>query len=566
MFPFQSMTYRCPLKHTRLFLSLLAVLASAGTAAQAQAIPDAGQSIRDIERQPPTLPPRQHLDINLPNKDEGPVSSSEGPRIAVKAFQVTGNTQIDDATIAAQLADLAGRELTLAQLREGARRITQLYRERGYPLARAWLPQQEMVQGVVRMEIIEGRYGAVRVDNQAHLNPLALGPLKQLAPGEVVKADSLEHALLLMRELSGVNVTSTLQPGTEVGTTDLAVELTPDRLLQGSVDINNYGNHYTGEYRLSAALEMGNLLGLGDQLSLRVLGTDDKQLYGRVGWQSGGLGRWGTQLGVGYSHMQYTLGKDFDVLDATGSARVASVWATQPLIRSRTLSLSAAIQFDHKRLQDDIGLYASRNAKHSQVVQASLSGNGNDDWLGGGASSFSLAWSSGSLHLEDAAYRATDAFTARTRGNFQKMNVSLARWQQLSAPFSLYGSIEGQWANRNLDSSEKMGLGGAYGVRAYPQGEASGDQGWLGKLELRYAVAPGWQLSTFVEHGEVRTSKKPWVAGRNSRSLSGAGLGAYWSDGVWYMQASMAWKLGSEEPTSGPKQTPRLWAQLGRRF
>lgn len=556
----------CPLVRSPLSLFLLVIWASGGATARAQAqqiVPDAGQSIRSIERQPLALPPRQQLDISLPDEGEAPISASDGSRIAVKAFHISGNSKIDGATLAALLTDLSERELSLPQLREGARRITRLYRERGYPLARAWLPNQEIVDGVVRIDVIEGRYGEVRVDNQAHLNALTLAPLKKLEPGEVVQTDSLERTLLLMRELSGVNVNSTLQPGASVGTTDLLVETTPGPRLQGSVEMDNYGNHYTGKFRLGATLGLGNLLGLGDQLSLRLLGKDEEQRYGRIGWQSGGLGLWGTQAGLSYSYMHYALGKDFDVLEASGLARVASLWVAQPLVRSRTFSLSGTIQFDDKRLQDDIGLYSSRYSKHSRVVQTSVSGNGNDDWLGESVSSFLLAWSSGQVQMADSDYSNT---LARTRGVFHKINANLARLQRLSGAFSLYGAIDIQWANRNLDSSEKMVLGGAYGVRAYPQGEASGDQGWLTKLELRYAVTPNWQLATVVDHGKVRINSDPWTSGRNHRSLTGAGLGAYWTRDAWYAQAIAAWKLGAEDATSGPDRTPRLWAQLGRRF
>ena len=546
----------------------MVALAAAGTTEQtkAQVVPNAGAAIRDIEREPIKLPPRQHLDLNLPDDGAQPVQVSGAQHIAVKVFHVSGNTKIDDTTLLALLADLTGREVTIAQLREGASRITRLYRKRGYPLTRAWLPRQEITDGVVRIEVIEGRFGEVRVQNQANLKAIALAPLKQLEPGAVVQADTLERSLLLMRERSGVSVKSTLQPGASVGTTDLLVEATLEPWLQGSLEIDNYGNHYTGEYRLGASLDMRNLLGLGDQLSLRVLGTNEHQIYGRVDWQSGGLGASGTQVGLSYSQVHYALGKDFEALDATGSARIASLWVAQPLIRSRAFALTAAMQFDDKDLQDDIGLFASENPKHAQVVQVRLSGNGSDDWLRGGVSSFNLAWSSGQLHLGDAGYRANDATTAHTQGHFQKINASVARLQRLSQLFSLYGSIEGQWANRNLDNSEKLSLGGAYGVRAYPQGEASGDRGWLGSLELRYAVKSDWQLAAFIDHGEVRINSIPWALGRNYQRLSGTGLGVYWTRGAWRAQATVAWQLNAADVTRGPEHTPRVWVQVGRQF
>lgn len=535
---------------------------------QAQVMPDAGQSLRDAERAPPPLLPRQQLELNLP--DEGVTTPlPEGQRLRVRGFDVVGNTAVDAAELTALLADLAGRELALAELREGARRITRLYRERGYPLARAWLPQQEIADGMVRIEVLEGRYGDVRVTNQAGLHTLVLVPLLALKPGEAVRTEELERSLLLARDLAGVEIRSTLQPGASVGSTDLVVDLLPGRFFSGSIDADNFGNRYTGESRLSGRLEVNNLLGLGDQLSLRLLASDEAQGYGRLAWE-GAVGAWGTRFGIGHAQMRYELGKDFAVLDAHGRARIHSAWLRQPLVRGRDVSLFLAVQFDAKRLTDEIELFASRNEKRSRIWATTLHGNGADDWLGGGLSRAAATWSSGWLDFDDPASLALDAVTARSAGHFDKFSLSLARTQRLTGPFSLYGQFEGQWARDNLDSSEKFVLGGAYGVRAYPQGEAAGDQGWLAKLELRYALAPAWQLSAFTDHGTVRINRDPWAAGRNERLLAGAGLAVEWvsggAEGGWRAQASAAWKTGDEAATASPARSPRLWLRLAREF
>ncbi|MBW7903441.1 MAG: ShlB/FhaC/HecB family hemolysin secretion/activation protein [Rhodocyclaceae bacterium] len=542
--------------------TVLSLFAASGV--HAQAIPDAGRSLRDIERAPPAPPPRQPLGIDLPDAGEAP-PAADGRRIAVRAFRFGGNTVFGGDELAALTADLVGRESSLAELQEGMRRIARLYREHGYPLARVWLPPQEVVEGVVRVEVLEGRYGEVRIGNRAGLRESALAPLAALRPGDLVAAGALERSLLLTRDLNGVEVEAALQPGASVGATDLSVEVSPGRRASGGIEADNFGNRYTGEYRLGVRAELNNPLGLGDQLSVRALGTDERQIYGRIGWQ-GRVGPWATQVGAAYAQMHYELGKDFADLDASGRARIVSVWAMQPLVRSRDFSLFATVQFDGKRLRDDIDLFGSRNPKRSRAWSATLSGNGSDALLGGGLSSFSLAWSRGELDLDDADRRAVDAATARTQGRFHKLDASLARWQRLAGPFSLYGQLEGQWADGNLDGSEKMTLGGAHGVRAYPQGEAAGDQGWLARLEVRYAFAPGWQLAAFADHGEVRSNKDSWAAGRRHRQLSGTGLGVSWADGRWSVQLSAAWKIGSEAAESGPERSPRGWIQMARQF
>lgn len=526
--------------------------------------PDAGQSIRDIEQAPLQLPPRQSIDINLP--DAPPTApTAQGPTLQVNGFTLSGNQAISSELLLPLLSDLQGRVVSLGELQTGANRITELYRQRGYPLARAYLPAQEIDGGVVQIAVIEGRYGEVKVNNTSRTSEAALAPLTALKSGDAVRAESLERSLLLLSDTPGIEVKSTLTPGASVGATDLLVDVQPGPLVSGSVTLDNFGNRFTGEYRLGGNLNLNSPLGLGDRLSLQALGSNEDQQYGRIGYQLP-IGPWATQVGVAYSDMDYQLAKNFEDLDAHGNARITSVYAIQPLIRSRGLSLSAQLQYDDKRLKDDIDLFDSKSDKRSRVVIASLTGNSQDRLLGGGINSFALAWSQGSLNIDGRLNQWVDDLTAGTQGRFHKVNPSLVRLQRLTDRFSLYTQLQGQWSDGNLDSSEKISLGGSYGVRAYPQGEASGDQGWLGNVELRYALTDSWQLSTFVDHGKVRLNKDTWSSGENHRSLSGAGVGANWAAYGWQLTTSASWKLGNAQAQSDVDRSPRVWAQLVRYF
>lgn len=538
--------------------STLSLCVAAATA------PDAGQAQQGLDQRPLQLPEKQTLELNLP---DAPSTEAKvgGPSLQVKGFTLQGNSVIASEELLALLADLQGRTLSLGELQGGANRITRLYRERGYPLARAYIPAQEIDGGILQIAVLEGRYGQVQVEDQAGLRGSALNALNSLQTGETVRAAELERSLLLLSDTPGVEVKSTLRPGTSTGTTDLLVNIERGALVSGSVDADNYGNRFTGQYRLGGSLFLNSPLGLGDLLSLRAMGSDEDQRYGRIAYQLP-IGPWATQVGVAYSDMDYQLARDFDDLDAHGNARITSVFASQPLIRARDFSLSAQAQFDDKRLKDDIDLFASKSDKRSRVVTLSLSGNSRDSLFGGGVNSFNLAWSQGSLNIDGALNQTIDDLTAGTQGRFHKLNPSLVRLQRLSDRFSLYGQLQGQWADGNLDSSEKISLGGAYGVRAYPQGEASGDQGWLANLELRYALTDAWQLSTFVDHGAVRLNKDTWSNGDNHRSLSAAGVGARWAAHGWQINAVAAWKLGNAEAQSDKDESPRLWAQVVRYF
>lgn len=144
----------------------------------------------------------------------------------------------------------------------------------------------------------------------------------------------------------------------------------------------------------------------------------------------------------------------------------------------------------------------------------------------------------------------------------------------MAGPFALYGAVRGQVAFDNLDSSEKMGLGGAYGVRAYPEGEAFGDIGYVATAEARLGLSqwtgalPGTlEMIGFVDTGEVQFAEERWFPGSNraTRSGYGAGLGWYGPDGI-ILRGTYARKLGTGPATSAPDRDGRFWVQAVKLF
>jgi hemolysin activation/secretion protein len=119
-----------------------------------------------------------------------------------------------------------------------------------------------------------------------------------------------------------------------------------------------------------------------------------------------------------------------------------------------------------------------------------------------------------------------------------------------------------------------MELGGAYGVRAYPEGEAYGDQGYIATLEARLMLShwapsfPGQlQLIGFVDVGEVEYAHDPWFTGSNHAGRSGIGAGLTWAGPHdFIVKASYATKLGDAKVTSGPDSSGRAWFQISKLF
>ncbi len=530
--------------------------------------PSAGTVLQNLPQVPPraaaTIP---ELRVQRAPTEAGPADSTQIP---VTALSIEGNTLFSAAELI-NAAEFKPGILTLSQLRAVTGRMTDAYHSAGYFLAQVIIPAQDIdpARGTVVVRVLEGRYGAVQVRNKSALHDFVVtGQLgSAVAPGEVIAAPSLERGLLLMADLPGVDVQSTLTPGQQVGTSDLLVDVADTRRVQGSLDVDNEGNTYTGRTRVGGTLQANELLGIGDQFAARVFGATDGDLQSaRVSYDvSAGPGR----AGVAYTHMRYWLGGFYEALKATGVGDVSSAYLSWPLLRARTANVTALADFDHKYFRDDQRTAQLRSAKTANVFSLGVSGSVQDSLGAGGITTFGLTDFAGRLVLPDPAARAADFSTARTDGGYNKLTFSGSRLQRLDASWSLYASVNGQRANKNLDVSEKMELGGVNAVRAYPEGEAYGDQGAVASVEARLDL-PQWdlaqtqpQLVAFVDGGRVYADRNNWTHVPDRRTLGGAGLALnLFSERNFVAKLSWAHKVDSG-PAQSQKDAPsRVWVQL----
>ena len=177
----------------------------------------------------------------------------------------------------------------------------------------------------------------------------------------------------------------------------------------------------------------------------------------------------------------------------------------------------------------------------------------------------------------DATSLSLDEVTgsANTVGAFSKLGYNLGRQQRLNDTDTMLFQFSGQIASKNLNSSEKFSLGGANGVRAYPQGEASGDEGWMLNLEYRRALAPQLQGFAFYDAGSVAINRNAYLLNAdksladNTRALAGAGVGLSAQYKSMQFKATVAWQTqggtAQAEPASATRN-PRFWLQMSDSF
>jgi hemolysin activation/secretion protein len=546
-------------------LLIAALLASVATFAAG--LPNAGSQLQTIP--PVAQPPSTDPSVRVERRD-APSPVANDTTIVVKDLRIVNAHRFNEKELIAGTQFKPGDAISFSQLRDIASQVAAYYHSHGFFLAQATLPPQDIKDGVVTIAVLEGQYGNVVVRNHSRLsNSVANRLVDDLHAGDTVDIKPLESSLLMLSDLPGVEIKSTLTPGASMGAADLLIDVTPGRIVTGTIEVDNSGNHYSGEYRLGGSANLNNPFGVGDVATLRIMSSLDGFSYGRASYQ---LQIDRASLGVAFTALKYELGKEFESLEAHGTAQISGLYGRYPILRRRNANLNVIANLEAKEFRDELDVVSPAvvSRKKTQIAMLSLVGNkkmqGDDNQ--GSAINYSLTWTTGNLSLLDAQANNSGAGTA-AEGHYDKLGFSGAYLKAFSindkTTFSLYTSVSGQWATDNLDSSEKMSLGGVNSVRAFPEGEAPVDEGYVITVEARLPfaipkIAGRWELAAFGDAGSGNLSVDPLVGQNNRRTLSGAGVGLNWSWGrYFYLRTNYAHKLGSAVATSVPDSNSRLW-------
>lgn len=568
----------------------------AGGTALAQSPPDAGRLLEETQKSVPVRPATKPR-LQIPVPVEPPMQGAKEARLFVKGFTFSMDAAVaGDGELQQVVKEYTNREVTFAELEQAAEKVAGYLRSKGYFLAKAYLPKQQIEGGMVRIAILVGRVESQN-GNAARLEgerprlraTVANGILNSaIKVGEPARLADFERGVLLINDLPQVTAATNLSAGSTPGTTRLAARVTEGELFSGMVSADSFGNRYTGAGRFVGALNINDPTGFGDQISLSgvqagepVFDTNHGWMHmWRVGWQFP-IGFSGLRGGVAYSSLDYRIGEELENTLGKGSAQTWSGNLTYPLIRSRDYNLYASASYEYRSLYNDLG-GDPLNDKRVHSGTASLQGDALDSLLGGGYTSYGVAFTRGNLDLSRMpSYQTNDAATLRANGGYSKLSFNGSRQQNLSRGYTLFGALSGQVSDKNLDSSEQITLGGPTGVRAYPTGEGTGDSGVVVNLELRKEL-PDWtrfahlQAFAFFDYGWVQQHSDTWAgwnAGnpglKNGYDLSGAGVGLNVGKTARYLvKAFWAAEIGNNPGRSaagndsdGKNLGNRVWVQ-----
>jgi len=521
---------------------------------QAAPLPDAGSLRQQIEQnQPPGIAHKAKQEKSV---EPAAMPAKTGIITTVKSFRFVGNTLITAEQLAPVVNGYLNRPLDFSQLQAAATAIATAYREAGW-IVRAYLPEQDIVDGVVTIQITEAVFGKVYINGEAPSRIsseqiLGIFEARQKS-GEHLNADKIDRALLIAEDLPGIAIAGSLNQGVKEHETDLGLLLADKPMVVGEVGLDNTGARSTGSSRLTGNLNLNSPFKHGDLISANAVHTEGSD-YLRLGGNIP-LGSNGWRIGLNGSHLGYTLvAPEFSALNASGTSDTLGVESTFPLIRSRLKNLYLNINADSKTF-DNQSSGATTTHYKVNALTFTLDGNLFDNIWGGGANSASLSLVSGNLNLNGSPNQAGDATTTQTAGSYDKLRFAASRQQVITETVSFFGALSGQTSSKNLDSSEKFYLGGPGGVRAYPSNEGGGSIGTLLNLEMRWRLPQGFNLTGFYDCGHITINPNNNFTGAsalNDFTLKGAGLSLAWQSGNGTsIKATYARRLGNNpNPTA----------------
>ena len=513
-----------PLRHG--LLGLGAVVLSLQLCAQTA--PDAGRLLQEQPKPPAALPAKP---VSPAAADAMPEADA-GPRFQVQGFRIQGAVLVPAEELTALLNPLVGRALTLRQIQAAAAQLTAHYLRKGY-LARVIVPPQDIQDGIVTLQVIEGKRGALHV-RSAHAQ-LDSARVQRFIEGRLQTGDAfdlrqLNTALTILNEQPGLQVSSSIKPGQQDGDIDLLINASALPPVEANLAVNNHGSRGTDAAQVSGGVTFNNLTGHWDALVLTANLSEGTQ-FGRADY-SLAVGDRGWRLGINASSMRYHLTQDsFAALQGRGTADTIGLTASYPLARDTDFSLSLTASADGKHLVDHT-VAGETGDRQVRTATAGLQGDATGDI---GVTSFGVHLTTGHSDQRNPGALAADVGRRDVQGGFTKLGFSLNQLLPLGADWRLSAGLRGQIANTNLDSSERMSLGGPSAIRAYPTGEASGDEAWLINLNLSRQVGDGLMGNLFLDAGGVRVNRKLWTGWdlfspnlRNRYELAGLGLSLDW--------------------------------------
>ena len=430
------------------------------------------------------------------------LSVVEGDDLTLKKITFTDTEIIKQSDLDAINRKHRGEELSIDLIRVILADLNSLYETNGYELSRALLPQQVIRDGMLRIQLVDAKVGAIVVEDAERIDQDYILDRIGFTAGDSISLSHLENRIRLFNANNKTQLTTELSPGQNFGETDVFVKVTePDFIQLPTVSVNNHGSELSDWKQNSFTTTFNNLLNMDDELSVSV--SDGEGTRSRAfGWQMP-LGKNGANLNINRSdaNTKVKSGPDATV-GFRGNSNATSVSASYPLIFNDEYSVyvSAAIAHAYGDLVqpgDGAVLSKSDTRKFALGLPSSWSN---------GLTTVSFSPTLSVIHT-DTEIPPAENWMAKIEGDFALSQFISPKLTFNGRGKFLYTDAEGMI---NLPS-ENLTVGGPGSVRGYQPSEDSGYKGYFLSAELRSDMAtwegvelpsfmPSIQPSIFIDH------------------------------------------------------------------
>ncbi|MET0356235.1 MAG: ShlB/FhaC/HecB family hemolysin secretion/activation protein, partial [Cellvibrio sp.] len=371
------------------------------------------------------------------------------------------------------------RGITLGMIETVADTITRYYRERGFILAKAYIPQQQVRDGIVTLTILLGELGEVDVHNNKRYSTKSIQRVFKNDYGNPVTNDGVEEKLYLLNDLPGLSVQGYFEPGSQVGDTKFNVNVTREQWYDASVRLDNHGAERSGKNRAFAQFQLHNPTTLGDQIDLSVLQSYSPQnsTYGAFAYTVPVMTP-RLKFSVGASTNDFVLGSGnkelasgTNALVLEGKSMVYDASLRYQIERSRVTNYSTGLQF--LQIESDLQIGDAKSNAFDNTVE-------NIQW------SFDYDRLNEKKRVLQQA-NITLISSKLTRGGIegQEKNPTIltadySRLSFINIPFTKYETrlvlrFSGQYSGESLGSVNQWALGGPTRMRGFAINEYYAD-------------------------------------------------------------------------------------------
>ena len=484
-------------------------------------------TVDDLNNQVPQLPekkvPNASENLNQLNEKILTVDEDKILKVLVKDFKIDGNERYNDELLLSLINENINKELDYNALLNVTTSLSNYYRSQGY-LATAYLPPQDIKNGVVNIKITEAILGKItfNVDEGQKLNiskeKIRLKILYKVEDGGGLNISQLDKNIRNFNRTPGINAIAQLEEGKKFGETDVIVTASNTKTISGSSLADNTGSRSSGTGKITNTINMDGLFNLGERFSFTNVATGNNFIDGKQSEESNyyamstsfPMGYNGMQGTLRLSKMEYKLSAPFDSTIPSGYSTEYNFTLTRPLIEKLSKNLNATFLISRN---DYVNNLSTGNNSNKDMTKATMNFGYDftDTKLGGGVNYGLFGFTLGKLDVSDnSANFITDQAGADNNGRNLKAIFNYNRLQKITDKTNMLLKFNGQLAADNLDGAEQLTLGGPSGVRAYASSEGAGDAGFVTGIELKRSF---FNLPTtlFYDYGKIRLHKNKWV-------------------------------------------------------